>query len=312
MINVKDSQCEEPDCFTRPNFDFSGGKGRYCAKHKKSGMIDVRHIHCEESKCTTRVYYGVPGQKRSHCAQHRKPGMIRRPNGKCIVKKCKEPAIYGGSNYIPFRCETHKEEDDLNLVERECVSCGFTMVLDKTNHCEHCNPENFKQVALAKQNAIMEYLDTVKGLPPPFSTDRMIDGGSCGRERPDRVYDFGSFVVVMECDEHQHSERACECEQTRMINIGQSFGGVPVYFVRWNPDNYEPLCQTKHCEPIKKRNKLLGEFLFGIANKKVDLPNALVSVIYLYYDEWDGLANEQWEILTPFEHTANGSSSNCV
>jgi hypothetical protein len=25
-----------------------------------------------------------------------------------------------------------------------------------------------------------------------------------------------------------------------MVNIGQTFGGIPVYFIRWNPDDYSP------------------------------------------------------------------------
>jgi len=34
---------------------------------------------------------------------------------------------------------------------------------------------------------------------------------------------------------------------------------------------------------------------------KVVLPQALVSVIYMYYDEWDGIANEKWATLSAFE-----------
>jgi len=86
---------------------------------------------------------------------------------------------------------------------------------------------------LAKQNDLMNYLDArdLKGV----STDIVIDKGECGKERPDRVYDFGDKIVILECDEYQHRDRQCLCEQTRMVNIGQSFGGIPVYFIRWNP-----------------------------------------------------------------------------
>ena len=137
----------------------------------------------------------------------------------------------------------------------------------------------------------MDYLDA-RGLVGQ-STDTMVDGGTCGKERPDRVYDFGKYIVVLECDEYQHRERACECEQTRMINIGQAFGGVPVYFIRWNPDPYK--CSTGIPELVSKRHKLCGDLITDIRDGKIELPLALVSAIYLYYDGWYSIAEETWE-----------------
>jgi hypothetical protein len=171
--------------------------------------------------------------------------------------------------------------------------------LDKENKCENCNPESFATARLAKQNAIMAYLDG-RGLQGS-STDIMVDNGICGKERPDRVYDFGDKIVVFECDESQHDDRQCLCEQTRMVNIGQTFGGVPVYFIRWNPDDYSPESDRKMPEELAKRNKLLADLIRDIKNNKHALPKALVSVIYLYYDGWSSLAEEEWHILTSFE-----------
>jgi hypothetical protein len=85
-----------------------------------------------------------------------------------------------------------------------------------------------------------------------------------------------------------------------MINIGQFFGGLPVYFIRWNPDDYTPQNDKKDPELLLKRYKLLGDLLEDIQKNKTVLPTALVSVIYLYYDEWSSLAEEPWKILTPF------------
>jgi hypothetical protein len=127
----------------------------------------------------------------------------------------------------------------------------------------------------------------------------MIDGGACGKERPDRIYDLGDKIIVLECDEHQHRDRACLCEQTRMVNIGQSFGGLPTYFIRWNPDDYSPANPRKHPEPLAKRHKLCGDLIRDIQKGKIPLPEALVSAIYLYYDDWDSLTEHSWQILTP-------------
>ena len=85
-----------------------------------------------------------------------------------------------------------------------------------------------------------------------------------------------------------------------MVNIGQSFGGMPVYFIRWNPDNYCPFDERKICEDIKKRHKLVGDLIKHILNKRYVLPkSSLVSAIYLYFDEWDCLDKEEWKSITP-------------
>lgn len=294
MIDVKSHRCEYTGCEKiKPIFDIKGGKGRYCSIHKTTVMVDVRHKVCETDGCTTRSYYGKPGLKVSKCFKHREAGMIRKPNTKCL--HCKELAIWG-TNWIPRHCEKHKTEDDENLIERKCMSCSLLYILDKNDICENCNPLSWKTARLAKQNALMTYLDS-RGLRGN-STDSIIDGGICGKERPDRVYDFVDKIVILECDEHQHRERPCLCEQTRMINIGNSFGGIPVYFIRWNPDEYNPENTNKHPEILSKRYKLCGDVINDIKNNRISLPFGLVSAIYLYYDGWASFADEQWKTLT--------------
>jgi hypothetical protein len=183
-------------------------------------------------------------------------------------------------------------------MERECVNCHLTMILDKNDKCEYCDRTRFETNRLAKQNALMDHLNR-KGLKGN-STDVMIERGECGRERPDRVFDFDDKIVILECDEHQHQERQCSCEQARMVNISQSYGGMPVYFIRWNPDNYTSF-DGKLPEPVSKRHKLVADYLRDIRDNVVELPKGLLSVIYLYYDGWSGLAESEWTVITPFE-----------
>ena len=91
------------------------------------------------------------------------------------------------------------------------------------------------------------------------------------------------------------------CEQTRMVNIGQSFGGLPVYFIRWNPDDYSS--DKKEPELLAKRHKLVGDLLKDIKNGRHALPSALVSALYMYYDGWKSLKEEEWKVLTPMEYS---------
>jgi hypothetical protein len=263
-------------------------------------MINTKVKYCIYHGCTSAQRYGKPGTRMSHCAKHREPGMIRRSNGKCKSPRCREPAIYG-TNYTPRHCAAHRLPEEQNLVERECVSCHLTMILNATDHCEFCDPATFATARLAKQNALFTYLDARTDLPLPLTTDTVIDGGACGKERPDRTYDLGDKILILECDEHQHRDRACDCEQTRMANIGQSYGGAPVYFIRWNPDDYSPESDRKEPEPIAKRHKLVGDLIRDIKKRKVALPSALVAAIYLYYDGWDKLATEPWHTIVKLE-----------
>ena len=84
----------------------------------------------------------------------------------------------------------------------------------------------------------------------------------------------------------------------RMVNIGQGYGGLPVYFIRWNPDDYSPEKDKKLPETLAKRHKLVGDLIRDMCNSKVALPVTLISAIYLYYDGWDGLTNEEWKIIS--------------
>jgi putative hemolysin len=299
MVNVVSKTCDYEGCDKQPNYNTKGKKARFCLLHKEVGMVDVKHKTCDYDGCDVRPRYGKPGIKASHCARHRKPGMIRRPTAKCLI--CKEKAIYG-TNYIPRHCELHKTEEDQNYIEMSCVSCQLPMILDVDGRCEYCNPVKFQTARLAKQNALTNYLDGrgYKG----NSTDTIVNGGECGKERPDRVYEFPDKIIILECDEHQHRDRQCLCEQTRMVNIGQSYGGLPVYFLRWNPDDYQPASDRKNPELVAKRHKLVADLLRDIINGRYKLPNnALVSALYLYYDNWNSIETEEWHILTSFANT---------
>ncbi len=285
--------CVHTGCKTHPYFNLPGNPAKYCSVHKLHGMINLYKKTCCITDCYKSALYGKPGTPISCCGEHRKPGMIKRPNGICI--NCISPAIYG-YNYIAKHCEVHKEEHEHNLVERNCKSCNLVMILDNDNYCEYCNPITFKTARLAKQNALMHFLDS-NGLPGS-STDTIIDGGACGKERPDRVFDFGDKILILECDEHQHRDRLLECENTRMINISQSFGGIPVYFIRFNPDDYSPIDDSIDIHPITVRYNTLLRLITSIKECYTILPHALLAVLYMYYDDYD---TDSWNKLITFE-----------
>jgi len=288
MVNVKDKTCDRAGCTVIPNYAKPGEKAHRCGEHKDIGMVNVKSKTCDRAGCTTGATYGLPGHQPTKCAQHKDKGMMFRPSKKCV--RCPNPA-YWGKNGRLYHCEDHKHPDERNMVEQRCLSCGLLYLLSADGFCECCKPEAFLRAKLQKQNALMAFLDA-NGCAGD-STDRVIDGGECGKERPDRVFDFGDKVVIVECDENQHKDRQCACEQTRMVNIGQSLGGVPVCFVRFNPDGYAGGDET-----LLNRYKLLVSLLSDLRTGVAQVPSALVSVVYLYFDGWQGYEAATWQALS--------------
>jgi hypothetical protein len=47
----------------------------------------------------------------------------------------------------------------------------------------------------------------------------------------------------------------------------------------------------------------VGDLIADINENKTMLPEALVSALYMYYDDWSSLADEEWKVLTPFADT---------
>ena len=159
----------------------------------------------------------------------------------------------------------------INIAIKKCKNCSLNGILDKDNLCETCNPIKINIIMLAKQNSLQKALESndLKFI----SVDKMIDKGVCGKERPDFVFDMYKLILILECDEYQHKDRQISCETTRMKNIGQSYGGIPIYFIRWNPDNYKPGNNIKKKDLINTRQIVVCEYIKSIINDKItDIP----------------------------------------
>lgn len=118
------------------------------------------------------------------------------------------------------------------------------------------------------------------------SEDRQLeDAGPCGlRQRPDFLVDAGTHFVVLEVDEHQHRDRACECEMVRMVNLTHALQ-LPTVFVRFNPDAYLPAPGTGDEVPVRARYDELLRVLRHRRDTRPDLPEGgCCGVVYLYYD----------------------------
>ena len=296
MVHFYLPLCHVESCSVNASYNIKGERPIACHIHRDSNMVRIYSNMCSVSTCNSEAFYSTPGTRPTVCPKHKVDGMIRNPLRKCLL--CKEFAAYG-ENGRQVHCELHRLPHEINYVEHPCKSCRLVFRLNPTLLCDYCDP-SVASFVKTKQNNLMTALDFV-GLYGN-STDITIDHGMCGKERPDRLFLLLDKAIVLECDEFQHRHIDPSCENARMFNISQSLGGLPVYFIRWNPDNYT---SSLPIASIDQRYSLLINTLSAIMEGSLHLPSAFLSVLYLFYDShlipFDSLPNlSNWKILTPF------------
>jgi hypothetical protein len=232
------------------------------------------------------------------------PSTKRHP--KCLgesSKPCPNPPYYAplGESY-PERCEDHALADDVNIVEQECQQCHLTYLIPEGEAmCAGCKDYESPKIVHAKEIRIAKVL-AAAGIETT-QEDAPVEWG-CSRKRPDFLIEAPlGFVIVLEVDENQHSSYARECEMARMGQISQDLGGLPVIFVRYNPDTYTDSLGAKVRGGTQNpgREAHLLDFLRRLLRKKVLPPP--VSVYYLYYDEYDVHRGPQGLALDFYEFT---------
>ena len=279
MINVKDKTCEHEDCEKIPTYNTRGEiKGRFCTTHKELYMINVTEKICEIKECESRALYGLLGRNLTYCSKHRIKGMIKYTKKKC-ASSCNHLGTYefNGERY----CEVHKPESSINLGIEKCRMCGLDDILTNGT-CNDCDPSVVIVHRHYKENRVK---DVLKASGIKFIHDKMLESVSCGRERPDFQIDCGDFFIYIEVDENQHQSYACECEQTRMVNLVHA-RGMPVTFIRYNPDVYEPGKGQRRMK-LEQREKKLVEYIKHIMKHSPMEQGTFSNVLYLFYDGYD-------------------------
>ena len=281
-VDVKNKICLK--CDKIAHFGIKNTKNAiYCFEHKENMHIDVKHKLCIYNNCSTRASFGLLFKPKTHCSKHKTNNEHKQNNPKCEFQKCKNQPCYTNENdNYPLRCEDHKQDDDKNIVERNCSSCKLPCMLTENNLCNDCNEYIEKKPHKRKEIIIKNVLD---GNKLEYNTYDKIPTEACNKYRPDFVFDKNTYIIILEVDENQHQSYACECEQARMINLFQDFGGLPVVFVRFNPDGYTDNNDKRHQYAKYREIRLLKT----LNSLMLHQPKELLSVIYLYYNGDDGM-----------------------
>lgn len=211
-----------------------GGKG-FCEHEriKKDCIICKGSSVCEHNK-----------RKRT-CIDCKGSSICIHDTRKSICIICKGSSI----------CIHEKIKDDCIICtpKNGCQNCHSVFIKNSRwkPYCFRCYcvlnpnvkiPRQFKLKEHYVMDALKEhYKDTLT-----MSFDKRIEGG-CSKKRPDLFIDFGSHCLIIEIDENQHVNYACE--QARMIRLYEDINSDDskestntefrkVIFLRFNPDGY--------------------------------------------------------------------------
>lgn len=288
-INLKHIMCE--DCGAKQaSYNFKGEPPLYCKGCADFDMIDVRNNTCDE--CDDRAKYGFPRKRKNKCELHKLDGMVQRPNALCIECK-KNIALYGKTANEQELCGDCAEGQDeyFPVVRKSCKCrdpdiCFGIDVLNEKGYCISCDPEghykirrNIKELILKTWLIRAGYKEKVD-----FTHDKTTeDIKTCAGKslRPDFIFDKHHSVVIIGCDENQHTDRLCEL--LRVIKIYRAFDGIPVVYIRYNPDPFKFKGEKRH-PTLKDRRDLL----LGVLRKCLnEMPPDGLHLLYLYYDEFN-------------------------
>jgi hypothetical protein len=298
MVNIRCKRCIYNNCIKQPRFNYKGeNKGLYCSEHKEENMVNIKDKKCNFNNCDYRTNYGFCGEEKIRCSKHKEENMFYNPKRKCSFNLCNILAIYGINE--PSHCEEHKNPEERLLISSKCTNCDKLEILNKNKLCVLCEPleylENNVLFEKKKEKMVLNYLDNVS--LPKDTIIKIIDDRTintiCNFYRPDRIYDCGSHLVIIEIDERQHKNKTfCESlyrnlnhsEETRMYHI-QSAAGIPCIFLRFNPDNFR-VNNILQKNNIEERLQVLSAWLFDCIKYKPDNYLTPVKYIKLFYDDY--------------------------
>ena len=284
-------RCQYTGCEIQPSFCMPGETARkFCNKHKPNNAVHsttatgklCTHTFDDNTKCMTQPTYGFIDDRRpTYCKEHRLQGMqnIYNRNRGCEVKNCPViRATFGfASDKKPSRCAAHRTNQMIDIINPKCVGCGlFVVTAQKNYRCAYCTEgtaykrTNERCVLKILEENFTEY---------PFSSNCVFpQDTTCAlaKYRPDFTFDRGSYYVIIECDEDAHSQYDITCERKRMYEITGGLG-LPVIFVRYNPDS--------PCDRETKKRQLVSTVEKYLTTNSEDLfQRSTIIVHYLFYD----------------------------
>jgi hypothetical protein len=307
MIDVLNkNRCQFDDCNIIANFNYPNEiRGIYCFSHKLSEMINCKKSNlCKHINCTKNASYNYSNIKQAiYCNTHKLIDMFNVTNKRCIYLECNIRPNYNYPNIKrAIYCNQHKNEGMVDVIHKKCRSENCTTHANPKyrGYCSRCFMYTFPDEPIAfnykiKEKHVTDFINQeFKDYNPIF--DKQINGG-CSKKRPDIFIDQLTHSIIIEVDEDQHENYACE--NKRLMELFQDLGNRPIVLIRFNPDKYIDK-NNKTIKSCFKYHKKTGvpiidnetiwkerlETLKTTINKNLDnIPEKEVLVEHLYYNQ---------------------------
>lgn len=298
-----------------------------CEMHRQGPKVNGRHfclVHgggwqCCEPGCNTRSAQRKLGIVDAHfCISHgggrrcsvagclsgaMSKGLCMRHGGgiRCQVIGCHSGARGKANSDGRYLCMYHGAIP--------CVSCGANVTnLDSQKQlCYACYcfqhnivPKNIKTRETTFDKMIQDEFHDLS-----FSYNKS-QPNLCKQTRyPDWSKDFGSHLLIVECDEHQHRHgKSYDCESKRTVQIYDNAAHRPVVFIRFNPDTYRddrgykvPGCFKTISDKENRRKRLkirkkemerrweiIAQTIKNYVHFPENVPTKAITTIKLFYD----------------------------
>jgi hypothetical protein len=181
----------------------------------------------------------------------------------------------------PRWCAQHAPVEAVDIRNKKCAFDGCDVNVQQGHtHCANHDTER-KRKTRVREHKVANFLRD-NGFHWT-SWNKQLSETACGRYRPDFAFELPTHVVVLEVDEHQHAAPGYACDTARMVDVHGSYGGLPVTFVRFNPDAFKLAGETTRV-PLQTRLKTLGDELRAALASP---PSHSLEIVRLFYDSPD-------------------------
>lgn len=291
-----------------------GGKGKECPHGKRSCWCAVcngtslckdpcprvgkRKYYCSNCRVVRPPPPEVPIKKPyPKCPHGGRKSTCKQCDGVCL---CKAPCVNAGR--LKHLCCGCGGQSYLN---RRCASCQVNLVIRKGVVCYTCAPvPNMKAKEREARMAAMLVSWAETDLIPVYTSwnrqNPMADPIQCGKYRPDFIYELQTSIVFNEFDENQHSSYTLRCELVRMAETSLGYGGMPVHWVRYNPDSFRVNGKVFRPSDSSRHSMLLSQLQSALGSADYD---HFITITYICYS-----LNSGAQSLTNFGDCSGGAS----
>lgn len=110
----------------------------------------------------------------------------------------------------------------------------------------------------------------------------LADPAQCGKYRVDFEFQYDIGVVLLEFDEQMHADRVLRCELVRQAEVALGYGGLPVHWIRFNPDAFKVDGITRMTKREEREKELLKQLQQALSHADYQHP---VTVTYICYNK---------------------------